>query len=456
MTTLAPLDLSRLSVKDYLGTLQREEMRAMLSSWPRTALHDLANDAWPMIARPEQQLDWFGDWKTWLLHAGRRFGKTRTGAEAINAAVLKHGVKHILLIGQTLGDAADVMVNGPSGIIEHSGGTAQFKASNYGRPSVMWENGAEAYVRSAENANNIRGLGVELIWADELGQFATIGKGEDDAWAMAKLALDHGVARKIVTTTPKRGNRQAQRELREMVADRGNRLTIGSTDDNRANLSPELFREFDKMHGGTLLEKQERHGVILEEVEGSLWSRPDITEAFCIPEDVPPWDLMDYKVIAIDPAVSASVHADYTAIVAAGRMGEDAYILRSAGLRCEPVEWALLVEQWYHEMGINEVLYERNGIGALTPEVLMAAEVDVPARGIQAVTSKGARAWPIVGLYQQRRIWHAGEHDLLEQQMMEFTGDPQTQVDHDDMVDAMVYATRDLLLREQALGIEAL
>jgi hypothetical protein len=49
------------------------------------ALVDAVTDAWSRQARPEQ-LSPPEPWQTWLLMAGRGFGKTRAGAEWIHPA----------------------------------------------------------------------------------------------------------------------------------------------------------------------------------------------------------------------------------------------------------------------------------------------------------------------------------------------------------------------------------
>jgi phage terminase large subunit-like protein len=65
-------------------------------------------------ARPNQ-LPPAGDWLTWLVLAGRGFGKTRTGAEWIRAQV-DGGARRIALIAETQKDLEEVMVFGDSGI----------------------------------------------------------------------------------------------------------------------------------------------------------------------------------------------------------------------------------------------------------------------------------------------------------------------------------------------------
>ena len=457
MASTSLITPDKMSIRDYLSSIASEEAAEIVSRMTPEQRQGLKDEEWEFIARPEQRLNWDDPWQTWLMTAGRRFGKTRAGAEAINEMVLKHGVKDLLLLGQTVGDAADVMVNGPSGIIACSQGRAEYKTSSYGRPSVLWDTGAEAHVRSAEHAARIRGLGVEVIWADELGQFKSIGKGEDDAWAMAMMALDHGPSRSIITGTPKRGNRGAQKLLREIAAYEDTRITTGSTDDNAANLNPALLRTFDRNYSGTQLEKQERHGAILQELEGALFSRQIIEQQF-MPVSMAPDPLdCDYRIIAIDPAVGASTESDYTGVVVAGRLGDQAYVYKSYGTRDAATTWARNAGRLFDYYEAEDVIFEQNGVGAMTPEVFTAAQVEVSLRPVVSLLSKGARAMPVVGMFESRNIWLVGgeqEHQMFCDQAVEFTGDASTQTEHDDVVDTLVHAARDLLLREQELGIE--
>ncbi len=57
-----------------------------------------------------------GDWATWLLLAGRGFGKTRTGTAWIDTLARRHEGCHIALVGATHHDARSVMVEGASGL----------------------------------------------------------------------------------------------------------------------------------------------------------------------------------------------------------------------------------------------------------------------------------------------------------------------------------------------------
>ncbi|WP_410000474.1 terminase large subunit domain-containing protein [Mesorhizobium sp. SP-1A] len=88
----------------------------------------------------------------WLVTGGRGAGKTRLGAEWVNA--LAHGLppfarsRHgrIALLGETLADVRDVMIEGPSGIATIARrDRPRFEAS---RRRLLWDNGAVAYMFS--------------------------------------------------------------------------------------------------------------------------------------------------------------------------------------------------------------------------------------------------------------------------------------------------------------------
>lgn len=67
--------------------------------------------------RPQQQLPEGNDWNIWVVCAGRGFGKTLTGAAAVNTLMSSGKYKHVALIGATLFDVRNVMVEGISGLM---------------------------------------------------------------------------------------------------------------------------------------------------------------------------------------------------------------------------------------------------------------------------------------------------------------------------------------------------
>ena len=49
--------------------------------------------------------------------AGRGWGKTRAGAEAIKEGVMHRGYRRIGIVGATAGDTRDIMIEGESGLL---------------------------------------------------------------------------------------------------------------------------------------------------------------------------------------------------------------------------------------------------------------------------------------------------------------------------------------------------
>ena len=152
----------------------------MQKSWSRRNLTQhqarLSATEWLFEGR-EEQLPPRGDWHGWMIIGGRGSGKTRAGAEWVSAMV--RGLPgfalgetgHIALIGETLADVRDVMVEGPSGILAVSKRSRpRFEVS---RRRVLWDNGAVAMLFSSEDPESLRGPQFDAAWADEVGCPAT-------------------------------------------------------------------------------------------------------------------------------------------------------------------------------------------------------------------------------------------------------------------------------------------
>ena len=201
----------------------RSELAAALSpAEARVLLYD-----WPFWARPAQ-LPPQGNWRVWLLLAGRGFGKTRTGAELVRARVAASMARRLALVAPTAADARNVMVEGESGILAVS---PPWDRPRY-EPSkrrLTWQNGAIATLYSAEEPERLRGPQRDATWCDELGSWRY-----PEAWDMLMFGLRLGDdPRVVVTTTPR-----PTKLVRALIADPTAVVTRGSTYENRANLAP--------------------------------------------------------------------------------------------------------------------------------------------------------------------------------------------------------------------------
>ncbi len=133
----------------WLGSLPKTTRTRLLSSLPRGAAYLIEHD-WPLRARPSQ-LPPDGDWRVWLLLAGRGFGKTRTGAEMVRARVAEHRAHHIALVAPTAADARDVMIEGESGLLAVSL-LRDWPVYEPSKRRLTWPNGAVATTCESEGA----------------------------------------------------------------------------------------------------------------------------------------------------------------------------------------------------------------------------------------------------------------------------------------------------------------
>jgi hypothetical protein len=97
-----------------------------------------------------------GDWHTWLIMAGRGYGKTRAGAEWVRSIAERDPTARIALVADSLGEARRVMVEGPSGLlaIPRPRMRPAFEPS---RRQLTWPNGAVATLYSAGEPESLRG-----------------------------------------------------------------------------------------------------------------------------------------------------------------------------------------------------------------------------------------------------------------------------------------------------------
>lgn len=378
-----------------------------------------------------------GDWTTWLLMGGRGSGKTRAGSEWVMETIALDGARRVALIGQTLHDVEEVMVGGPSGLrraaFDKSEAPRFYKASR----KIVWPNGAEAFVFSAEDPDSLRGHAFDLAWCDEFAKW----RYAQDTFDNLQFALREGDRpRQLITTTPR--NRP---ELRALLSVPGVAITRARSVDNKENLSPAFFDAVVARYAGTRLGRQELDGELLEDVAGALWTRDRIerNRLRAAPE-------MARIVVAVDPPVTAGPRADACGIVAAG-LGVDGvgYILddRSAhGL--SPEGWAARALALFQSLKADCLVVETNQGGDLVRSVMAQVDASVPIRAVHATRGKRTRAEPVAMLYEQGRVKHVGAFAELEDEMTSFGG-VGVKGRSPDRLDALVWAVTELMLRRE-------
>lgn len=382
---------------------------------------------WRTWARPNQ-LPPEGDWRIWLLLAGRGFGKTRTGAEWVRAEVESGRRGRIALVAPTAADGRDVMVEGESGILAIS--PPWFRPLyEPSKRRLTWPNGAIATVYSADEPDRLRGPQHDGAWADELAAWQY-----PEAWDMLMFGLRLGQdPRAVVTTTPK-----PVRLIKELLADKTVAVTRGSTYENAANLAPAFLRQIVAKYEGSRLGRQELYAEILEDVEGALWQRQRIDELRVAraPE-------LLRVVVAVDPSASDDDTSDEAGIIVAGvsRDGHG-YVLADLSGRLSPDGWARRAVHAYKEWLADRIVAEVNNGGDMVEHTIRTVDPGVPIKKLHASRGKFTRAEPVAALYEQGKVHHVGYFPALEDQMCTWTpGQPSP-----DRMDAMVWALTELMI----------
>lgn len=369
-------------------------------------------------------------WRVWLMMAGRGFGKTRAGAEWIFRLANGKPKVRVALVGATIADARTIMVEGVSGLLSVA---RRYRRRLSWEPSLgrlKWPNGSEAQLFSGDNADGLRGPEHDFAWADELAKW----REAEGAWMNLQMGLRRGQRpRALVTTTPR-----PMELLRRLEADKGSTITTrGRTSDN-INLDEKVIDVLTATYGGTRIGAQELDGVLLQDVEGALWTREVIERA-----RVARPDGLERIVVGVDPPAGAGEGSDACGIVVAGSGGEELYVLEDASVRgLSPEGWANRVAAAAARWNTGLVVAEANNGGAMVESVLKAADLGLKVRLVHASKGKCARAEPIALKFEAGKAFFAGEFPELEAELGGMTagGGYEGPGRSPDRADAMVWA----------------
>jgi phage terminase large subunit-like protein len=242
--------------------------------------------------------------------------------------------------------------------------------------------------------------------------------------------------RVFVTTTPKPISL-----LKELLKDQTTVVTRGSTFDNAANLAPSFIQAIKDKYDGTRLGRQELYAELLDEAEGALWTRSMIEQARFVGE-LPD---MARIVIAVDPAITAKAESDETGIVVCGR-GRDGlgHVFRDVSGRYSPGDWAKRVINLAQQLNADRIVAEGNQGGDMVRHTIQTQWPAAPVKIVHASRGKYARAEPVAALYEQNRVRHHGNLDMLEDQLVSW--EPLSGLESPDRLDAMVWGLTELMI----------
>lgn len=432
------------SLAASLASLPERERQTILAGLTDEQIKELLDD-WRFWARPEQ-LAPEGDWLTWVINAGRGFGKTRAGAEWVREQV-DAGRQRIALIGETYKDLVEVMCYGDSGLASVFPDHQKPKIVANPNVQVTFHTGAIALGYNATQPDQLRGPQFDAAWCDELAKW----KKARETWDMLQFGLRLGERpQALVTTTPR-----PIPVLKEIMARRTTVVTKGSTFDNAANLAPSFIAEIRDRYEGTRLGRQELNAEMLDDLPGALWTRAmfDDNRVREAPD-------LQRIVVAVDPSgtAGASDDGDSIGIVVAGK-GVDGrgYVLADQSCKLSPDGWGRRAVNayfggWSETPGrfkADRIVAERNFGGAMVEHVIRTVDPKVSYKEVTASRGKVARAEPVAALYEQGRISHVGALPHVEDQCCLIGPDGFIGEGSPDRADALVWALTELMLGEQ-------
>jgi len=431
---------------DALRQLPATKVKQLFEELGPIKTEELKHD-WSFWARDNQLEPEGKDWNTWMVNAGRGFGKTRSGVEWVRENV-KRGVKRIAAVASTNSDIERVMVKGESGFLSvcwkgdktYAGKKMGFPEWSPTKRTLTWENGAQVQFYSAEEPDRLRGPQFELAWCDETAAW----NKDMDTWQMLQFCMRLGKHPRImVTTTPK-----PTKLIRQILKDPKTVVTTGSTFDNSANLAGTYLTAVKEQYEGTRIGRQELYAEVLEEAQGALWTTAMLDDASVKLEDVP--DLTRI-VVALDPAVTSNAESDMTGIVVAGiDVNGVAYVLGDYTDRLSPQGWAMKSIELYHQFQADRIVAEVNQGGDMVRTTIHGEDETVPYKAVRASRGKYARAEPISALYERGLVKHVANPvnganlNELEQQMRVW--EPLGSIGSPDRLDALVWCLTDLML----------
>ncbi len=476
------------SVFSALSILPENERRRVLAALDPATVVRFAYD-WLIWARDDQlppvSLPDGQPWRTWLILGGRGSGKTRAGAEWVRARALNlphlsdTRAHRIALVGRTIGEVRDVMVEGVSGLMSVHAPDERplFEIS---RNQLTWPNGTIAQMFAADEYDSLRGPQFDTAWCDEFAKW----RAPERTWDTLQFAMRLGDQPQVcITTTPK-----GIRILKRFVKDPQLILTKCRTADNVRNLAPAFFGDMQKRYAGTPIGRQELDGEIVDERIYGLWKRSWIEQNRIDPSGnsatreatlgVTPGSVaareatlggeatdrslrgerqtsaypeMTRIVVAVDPPVTSTQGSDSCGIVVAGLCIDGrAIILADRTIQGRtPDTWARAAVQAYHDFEADRLVAEVNQGGDLVAAVIHQVDSTIPIHKVRATRGKWLRAEPVAQLYAEGRVAHFGTFPELERQMCDFAADGLSEGKSPDRLDALVWALTELMLTRQ-------
>ena len=381
-------------------SLSQELLKQIYISGTKLLKKKLSRYDWDVNSRDSQKIPQW-DWRIWLLLAGRGFGKTRTGSEAIRSFV-DQGYKNICLLGKNKEEVRKIMIEGESGILsvypDHE------KPQFYPSQNVLkWKNGAIAQIHSADSYESLRGPQFDLAWVDELAKFSNL----NETWDQLMMTMRLGIPKIIVTTTPK-----PIQKLHNIMSRKDTHCTRGSTMENEKNLAKEYMDYINNEYANTEFGKQEIYGELLDKV--SMWSHKNISYKQI------ELNQLSQIIIAIDPAVTSHEKSDETGIIVLGKAENEIFILEDRSGKWKMSDFSSICVELCNKYKTKEVVAEINQGGDMVEQMIKMEDSTIQFHPVRSMNNKTVRAQSVVCFYDQKKVFHCEKFDILEEQMRNF------------------------------------
>lgn len=377
------------------------------------------------------------DWFLWFILAGRGFGKTRTGGEWLVDQMKRYPSTYWALVAPTFDDGRDTMVEGESGLLFVLDRHKIKHEWNRSLGQLTLANQARLDLFSSQKPDSLRGPNLMGAWGDEPATWTY----PEDTWDNLLLMTRKGKPKIVLTGTPRPS------KFVKTLRKRADMVTVGSSYENRPNLSDVWFEQVVVPLEGTRKGRQEIFAEILEDTEGALWSLAQLDSGrLYLPKS------FDRLVVSVDPSVSAK-KGDECGITVGGKKKDHGYLIADYSMQAAPEAWAREVVRVYKEHKADAVVAEVNNGGDLVRSVIHAVDSTVNVRTVNASRGKTTRAEPVAALYgdpsnpatwEAARIHHGKgiNFSVLEDEMTSWV---QGDRDSPDRMDSLVWLMTEIM-----------
>lgn len=221
--------------------------------------------AWKVNAR-RKQIPPLTPWKVFGVRSGRGFGKTLMGANWIGQAAAMDPRSYNFVVAPTHDDVRYTCFEGPTGLFSVIP-PALIADCNLTLPSITLTNGSLIRGFAAVAPERLRGPQSNRIWADEIASW----RDPQKSWDNLMFGLRLGAHPQLFWT----GTPKPTPFMRKLCMSLTDKLVLGSTYENAANLADSFYENVAK-YEGTAIGRQELYGELIDPEEAGFVKRSDI------------------------------------------------------------------------------------------------------------------------------------------------------------------------------------